>query len=415
MGWFSGFISAVGSVVGSVVQGAVNVVRKVVEVLATKGEAFIGTVKETYAKVKPYLQKLSPYLKAAAATVAIPFPWLSKAILAVDKAINALLALENSPVLKKLEHAMRWVIDVSKRLHEKFNAAEEMKAREHQEAFTAARAYTETAEQKTAFDLAAMINELAIVKTGIANLIEDGNFTSFEHYLRLRATQKLIRPIEDKLVTAQSTDEITADDIFVVQLGATLLSDKPEMSEDETARLDGIVVSRYGKKLLPFVFEEMSKMWQLALTDDERQWKRTSATLSAAKAKLSRLKLEALVSPLSTEEQATLDELTTSLPAAIAANDDLLARNVEREHYVSATEGFLQLLEKDEAELRGNDQDFLIDLGGEVGTLLMDCAQKGLRWKDLSEHQQALIADFANIFRADSIKRGEALEVECNG
>lgn len=415
MGLFSGFMSAVGSAISSVVEGAVNVVRKVVEVLATKGEAFIGTVKETYAKVKPHLQKLSPYLKAAAAFVAPVFPWLSSAILAVDRAINTLLALENSPVLKKLEQAMRWVIDVAKRLHVKFNAAEEMKAREHQEAFTAARAHTETAEQKTAFDLAAMINELAIVKTGIANLLEDGNFTSFEHYLRLRATQKLIRPIEDTLATAQSTAEISADDIFLVQLGATLLSDKPDMSDDEIARLDGIVVSRHGKKLLPFVFEEMSKLWQLALTDDERQWKRTSATLSAAKAKMSRLKLEALVSPLSTEEQATLDELTASLPAAIAANDDLLARNVEREHYVSATEGFLQLLEKDEAELRANDQDYLIDLGGEVGTLLMDCAQKGLRWKDLSQHQQALIADFANIFRADSIKRGEALEVECNG
>jgi hypothetical protein len=415
MGWFGRIVSAAGSAISSVVSGTVKMVRKVVEVIATKGEAFIEGVKDTYAKVKPYLQKLSPYLKTAAAAVAPALPWLSKAILVVDKTINTLLTLENSPVLKKLEKAMRWVIAVSKRLHEKFNAAEEMEAREHQAAFAAARVHAGTAEQKAAFDLAAMINELAIVKTGIANLLEDGNFTSFEHYLRLRATQKLVRPIDDTLATAQSTDEISADDIFLIQLGATLLSDKPEMSEAETARLDGIVFARYGKKLLPFVFEEMSKIWQLALTDDERKWKRTSATISAAKAKLSRLKLEALVSPLSTEEQTALDELTASLPAAIAANDDLLARNVEREHYVSATEGFLQLLEKDEAELRANDQEYLLELGGEVGTLLMDCAQKGLRWNELSQHQQALIADFANIFRADSVKRGEALEVECNG
>ncbi|MEH6433829.1 hypothetical protein [Massilia sp. DD77] len=415
MGWFGSIVSAVGSAFGSVVTGAVKVVRKVVEVLATKGEAFIGTVKETYAKVKPFLQKLSPYLKSAAAAVAPVFPWLSSAILAVDKTITALLALENSPVLKKLEQAIRWVIKVSKRLHEKFNAAEEVEARQHQEAFTAARAHVQTAEQKMAFDVAAMINELAIVKTGIANLLDDGNFNGFEHYLRLRATQKLLRPIDDTLATAQSADEISADDIFLVQLGATLLSDKPEMSEDETARLDSIVISRYGKKLMPFVFEEMSKMWQLALTDDQRQWKRTSAKLSEAKAKLSRLKLEALVSPLSSEEQEVLDKLTASLPEAIAANDDLLARNVEREHYISATEGFLQLLEKDEAQLRADNQEYLIDLGDEVGTMLMECAQKSVRWHELSPEQQSLIADFANIFREDSIKRSEALEVECNG
>jgi hypothetical protein len=415
MGWFGSIVSAAGNAISSVVSGTVKAVRKVVEVIATKGEAFIEGVKDTYAKVKPYLQKLSPYLKSAAAMVSPVLPWLGKAILVVDKIINALLAFENSPVLKKLEHAMRWVIAVSKRLHEKFNAAEELEAHEHQAAIAAAREHAATAEQKAAFDLVAMINQLAIVKTGIANLLEDGNFSSFEHYLRLRAAQKLLRPIDDRLATALLAEDISTDDIFLVQLGATLLSDKPEMSEAETTRLDGIVFARYGKNLLPFVFEEMGKMWQLALTDDERKWKRMSATISAAKAKLSRLKLEALVSPLSMEEQAALDALTASLPAAIAENDDLLARNVEREHYVSATEGFLQLLEKDEAELRASDQEYLLELGGEVGTLLMDCAQKGLRWVELSPHQQALLADFANIFRADSVKRGEALEVECNG
>lgn len=415
MGWFGSFVSAVGRGISSVVEGTVKVVRKAIEVLATKGEAFIGTVKETYAKVKPYLQKLSPYLQAAAQIGAKIHPWLGGAILVVDKTITALLALENSPVLKKLEEAVRWVIGVAKRLHERFTAAEEAQAREHQEAFVAARAHVRTTEQKMAFDVAAMINELAIVKTGIANLIDDGKFDGFEHYLRLRATQRLLRPVDDLLATAQSMDEISADDVFLVQLGATLLSDNPQMSDDETNRLDAIVLARYGKKLVPFVFEEMSKMWQLALTDDERRWKRTSDTLAAAKAKLARLKLEALVAALSPDEQATLDELTATLPEAIAANEDLLARNVERERYVSATEGFLQLLEKDEQDLRANDLDYLIDLGGEVGSLLMECAHKGLRWKDLSEHQQALIADFANVFRADSVKRGEALEVECNG
>lgn len=413
MGWFSNLVSSVSNVVGSVVSAARTVLHEAVSWIANKGESFIGSVKETYAKVKPFLQKLSPFLQGAASLA--PFPWLKAAILAVDKGLTALLALENSPILKRLERAARWVIDLATRLDRKLTAMEEAEAREHQQAFAEAKARTANAEQARAFDVAAMLNELALVKTGIANLIDDGKFEGFEHYLRLRATQKLMRSVEDALATASSLEQVSADNIFLVQIGATLLSDAPQMSDAEAQRLNGIVMARYGKALTPFVFEEMSKMWQLALADDERLWKRTAQVLAAAKAKLNRLKLEALVSPLAAEDQASLDELKGTLPQQMAANEDLMKRNVEREHYVSATEGFLQLLEKTPEQLRANEQEYLLTKGQEVGLLLTECAQKDLRWADLTDEQQALVADFANIFRADSIKRGEELEVECNG
>ena len=413
MGWIDRITSFASSVVSSVR----DVVHTAVSWLADKGEAFIGTVKETYAKVKPYLQKTKPFFRIATEFVDkyLPYPWLKTALVAVEKAVDALLALENSPILKQLERAARWVIDLAKRIDRELTAQEEAEAREHQETFKAAKAATQTAEQARAFDVAAMLNELALVKTGISNLIEDGNFDGFDHYLRLRATQKLMRSVEDAITTASSLDQISADDIFLVQIGATLLSDTPQMSEAEAQRLDDIVMARHGKRLTPFVFEEMNKMWQLALTDDERLWKRTAQTLAAAKARMNRLKLEALVAPLSAEDQTALDALSATLPEQMAANDDLMKRNVEREHYVSATEGFLQLLEKTPEELREKDQEYLIDQGQVVGLLLTECAQKELRWAELTEEQQALIADFANIFRADSVKRSEALEVDCYG
>jgi uncharacterized membrane protein YfbV (UPF0208 family) len=417
MGWLDRAWSGLKSAAGSVVSGVRDAVHTAVSWLANKGEAFIGTVKETYAKVKPHLEKTRPFFRHLAdlAEKYVPYPWVKTAILAVDRVVAGLLALENSPVMKKVERAARWVIELAKRLDRKLTAMEEAEAREHQQAFREAKAGTQTAEQARAFDVAAMLNELALVKTGITNLIDEGGFAGYEHYLRLRATQKLMRTVEDALTTASSAEQISADDIFLVQVGAALLSDRPELGEEEAARLDGIVMARYGKRLMPFVFEEMSKLWQLALTDDERLWKRNAQTLAAAKAKMNRLKLEALVSPLSAEDQTALDGLAASLPAEIAANDDLMRRNVEREHYVSATEGFLQLLEKDHEELKASDQEYLLDQGQEVGLLLTECAQKDLRWADLGEEQRALIADFANIFRADSVKRGEALEVECNG
>lgn len=424
MGWFSDACSSVWSgvsslassavsAVSSVASGVASMARKTISWIAEKGEGVIETVKDAYKKIKPYLQKASPFLKGIAAVA--PFPWLKAAILAVDKGITALLALENSPILKRLERAARWVIDVAKRLDRKLNAQEEAEAREHQQAFNEARAAAQTEEQARTFDVAAMVNELAMVKAGIANLIDDGKFANMEHYLRLRATQKLMRTVEDKLSVTATLDGISADDIFLVTVGANLLSDNPQLSEEEAQRLDGIVMQRYGTKLLPFVFEEMSKMWQLALSEDERQWKRMVKVLADAKAKQSRLKLEALVSSLSVEEQALLEELNKTLPEQILANQDLMQRNVERENYISATEGFLQLLEKSEEELRANDQEFLLAQGNEVGLLLTRCAQEQLRWSDLDDEQKSMIADFANIFREASIKRGEALMVECNG
>lgn len=413
MGFFSSIISGIGSVVSSVASGVKTVVRDTISWIANKGEGLIESVKETYAKVKPYLQKISPFLQGIAA--AVPHPWLKGAILAIDKGITALLALENSPILKRLERAARWVIALAKRLDTQLTAQEEAEAREHQQTFNEAKAEAHAGSQGGTFDVAAMVNELALVKTGIANLLEDGNFINMEHYLRLRATHKLMRTVEDKLSVAATLDSISADDIFLVTLGASLLSDDPRMTTDETVRLDAIVLQRFGTKLLPFVFSEMNKIWQLALTDDEREHKRMVKLLAEAKAKMNRLKFEALVADLSPAEQALLDELNATLPERIAANDDLLNRNIEREHYISATEGFLQLLEKTPEQLRANDQEYLLTQGEEVGKLLTRCAQEQLRWAQLDDEQKALIADFANIFREDSIKRGQALEVECNG
>jgi len=409
MGWFD----SVSSFISSGVSAAISAVRNVVTWLANEGETFIGTVKETYAKVKPFLQKTKPYLQGLA--MAAPFPWLKAAIFAVDTAITSLLALENSPVLRQLERAARWVIELATRIDKKLSAAEEEIAREHQQGFAQAKAHAQTEEQVKVFDVAAMLNDLVLVKTRIDNLLESGDFAGFDHYLRLRATHKLMRSVEDSLISAKTIDQVSADDIFLVEAGATLVSDTPQLSDEEALRLDGIVMSRYGKKLTPFVFEEMSKMWQLALTDDQRQWKRMAQKLSTAKGTLSRLKFEAIVAPLSTSDQVMLEELSAMLPQQLAANDDLMKRNAEREHYVSATEGFLQLLEKSPEQLRAEDKEYLLTQGQEVGSLLIDCAQKGLRWADLTVEQQGLIADFANIFRADSIERGDALEVECNG
>ena len=107
-----------------------------------------------------------------------------------------------------------------------------------------------------------------------------------------------------------------------------------------------------------------------------------------------------------------LAELQSAVPALKASNDQLAKLNRERRNYVYASEGFMQLLEKTEEELIAEDRAYLIRQGSEVGMILIDCAQNGRPWDALSEDQQSLIIDFANIFEEDCHARGKELEVE---
>lgn len=44
-----------------------------------------------------------------------------------------------------------------------------------------------------------------------------------------------------------------------------------------------------------------------------------------------------------------------------------------------------------------------------VGRLLIECAQNGKQWNELTEEEQSLITDYANIFAEDSKKRTQEL------
>ena len=76
------------------------------------------------------------------------------------------------------------------------------------------------------------------------------------------------------------------------------------------------------------------------------------------------------------------------------------------ENYVYAAEGLLEVLE-------GNafldDKEYLIEQVGVVGKIIIDCAQNGKKWEVLTDDEQELIIDFANIFKKQSLERASQL------
>ena len=287
MGWFSSACSWVGSAVSSVastvsrgVSAAFNAAKdmagRAVGWMAEKAEGLVQGVKKVWEAVKPYVAIIQTVLKTAAAATA-SIPWLSAALLALDKGISALIAFENSPIAKKINDAINWAIKLAQRWHKPKEQEQLLKedeleeARRHQENLRFAEREVVSPEQRHQLELAAVFNDFEIAKADLAKTIEAAP-EDFEHYLRLRAAQKLMIMSEKKFRTAKTVDDLSADDIFLVRIASDLMKSNPELSKEAALRLDRVLTEKYGKKLLPFVFEELIASWAKRAQILDAQW-----------------------------------------------------------------------------------------------------------------------------------------------
>lgn len=430
MGFWSGFCSfcsSVGSAVSSAVSSvgsaiksaastvwetAKSVASKAVGWMAEKAETFVGNVKKVWESVKPFINShIRPFLKAAATFV--PWPWLKGALLVLDKGLGYLANIDDSPFVKKVGEAVRWAIQQAKNLQNIFLSKEEEKQAEvHKEVLSEAAQQLPPEEAKSV-QLAALINDFALVQTAIKKVFAENSIHDFEHYLRLRATQKLLKFTEQKLTQAESIEDITEDDIFLLKAGAGLLAAVPVLSDADALQLDGIIFSRYGKKLIPFVFEEMIFAWGQKLDGLERDWDVKNKAVAKDVVLKRRLETAKKLSELSTEEEALLSQLQIDVPKLQAEAEAIAKESQEMKNYVFAAEGFLQTLEKSPEQLQSEDKGYLAREGAQVGMIIIDCAQNGRKWESLSEEEQMLIIDYANIFKEESEQRVKQLvEVE---
>ncbi len=437
MGLFGSVCSWVGSAVSSVastlsrgVSAAYNTAKdmagRAVGWLAEKAGNFVDGVKKAWETVKPYVEQIRGILKvAAAATVGIP--WLSGALLALDKGLGALTAFENSPIAKKVQQAIEWAIKLAQRWQgdkkekererkqeeqqerEPLNEEELEQARKHQENLRFAEREVVSPEQRHQLELASVFNDFEIASADLEKTIQ-GAPEDFEHYLRLRATQKLLVMAEKKFRTAKTVDDFSADDIFLVRIASDLIKANPELSNIAAQRLDRVLTEIHGKKLLPFVFEELIASWAKRAEVLDKQWAQDNKIL-AKDTTLYKYLLGAkeIQSELSAEEVQQLAALEATLPKQKEALTSLTTRQLDMERYVGAAEGLLQVLEKTPEQIEAEDRAYLLEEGTHIGKLLIDCAQTDTPFSQLNEEDQSLLTDYANIFKNESKTRMKSL------
>ncbi|WP_277456336.1 hypothetical protein [Pectobacterium punjabense] len=411
MSWVSNTVSSVASTVGRVWDGVKETAAKTISWMAEKAETFVGNVKSVWEKVKPFISNvIRPIVQNAAklaAKVLPQFPWIGGALQALDKALGLLVEWDKSELAKRISKAIEWAIKKAKQLKDLFLTQEEMnEAREHEEALREARSQMR-GEAASAVDLASLITLYAQLSTKIKDVLENIQINDFEHYLRLRASQKLLKDTEQHLTRAQDINAITDDDLFLIETGNELLNPNPQLSDEATQRLDRVVMTRFGKKLIPFVFEEMIMAWGYNLQDMENEWKSLNGDLSKEQVLLRRLQIGQRLNDLQEEEVGMLSELEARLPEQQAKMEAKRKHTNEMRNYVFAAEGFLQMLEKEPEAFEG--QEYLMEDSSAVGMVIIECAQFGKRWEELDSEQQSLIIDFANIFEKASRERASKL------
>lgn len=423
-------VSSVASTVSRGVRATYNTAKdmagQAVGWLAEKAGNFVDGVKNAWETVKPYVAQIRAVLKvAAAATVGIP--WLSGALLALDKGLGALTAFENSPIAKKVQQAIEWAIKLAKRWHgdkketetdrkqenqqerERLDEDELEQARKHQENLRFAEREVVTPEMRHQLELAAVFNDFEIASADLEKTITSAP-VDFEHYLRLRATQKLLAMAEKKFRTAKTVDDISADDIFLVRIASDLIKSNPELSSQAALRLDRVLTEIYGKKLLPFVFEELIASWAKRSEALAKQWTQDNKILSKDTTLYKYLLgAKEIQSELSAEEMHQLSALEGTLPKQKEALTSLATRQRDMERYVGAAEGLLQVLEKSPEQIEAEDRAYLLEEGSHIGKLLIDCAQTDTPFCNLNKEDQSLLTDYANIFKNESKARMKEL------
>jgi hypothetical protein len=400
MGFFSGLFSAITTFAKRAWETTKQVVSKAVGWIADKAEVFAGAVGKIWRHVKEkYVAPAFAWAKAKA-----PWPWLAAAIGTFERVI---LGFGDSAMGKALKEALEWIIEAARDLRRRVLSAAELTAARIRKALFGEAAANLTEEQFAAVRLAEVINDYVITQSTVAAILEANTVSSFEHYLRLRAAQRLLELTARTLESAQTVASITDDDRFLLEVTTELLAENPQITDAAAERLDRLVRERLGGSagLVPFVFREMVVAWAGKLDDFAIRLEALSLARSEAE---DRARMQA--GEVRRDGAASLDVPKAESGKSVQElTEAKLALDEERRQfaaYVNAAEGFLQILEG-----RCDDREYIASKADRVGKLIIDCAQHGRKWETLSVEEQQLITNFANIFEADLQKRLVTVEI----
>lgn len=410
--------SAIGRGVSAAYNAAKDLAGRAVGWIAEKAEGFVDGVRNVWNTVKPYMDQIRTALKAAAVATS-GIPWLSGALTLLDKGLGTLTKFENSPIANKVKQAIDWAIKLAKRWRgaskgnenkpDRLNEEELEEAKKHQENLRFAEREIVSDDQRHQLELAAVFNDYEIASTDLANTIDKAP-ENFEHYLRLRASQKLLAMADKKFRMAETVNDLSADDIFIVRIASDLMKANPELSKEAALRLDRLLTEKYGKKLLPFVFEELIASWAKRADTLGNQWKSDNkAYAKDVSLRKYLLGAQEIQSELSIEEKNLLTVLEMELPSKKEKLDKLATTHRDVERYVGAAEGLLQVLEKSPEEIEAEGRAYLLEESQRIGELLIDSAQNEKPFSELDPDNQSLMTDYANIFKKESKARMKSI------
>ena len=375
MGFFSDLFSAIGTFATRLWQTTKEVVARAVGWLADKAEVFVGKVAQVWKTVKE--KYVAPALAWARQNA--PWPWLKKAISIFEEIV---LRFEHSPFGQKLKEAIEWTIQAARDLRTRVLSAAEVTTAQIRKALFGEAVAHLTEDEIRAIRLAERINDYVIAQSLITHVLDTNEIGNFEHYLRLRAAQKLLQMTEQRLAVAQTIDAITPDDHFLLEMTNALLEPIPLISDIDANRLDSLVRTQFGRGgLLPFVFEEMVIAWNRQVLNLASEWSARGLELTRNNSRLESLEmnieLELVLSDTEKKELTDLQANRISEPERMKEMDQ---KRRELKFYVDAAEGFLQVLEG-----RVDDKEYIANEAAAVGKIIIECAQHGRQWSSLEK------------------------------
>lgn len=390
------FVSSAVSAVGRVVTKVAGFAGKVLSTVATVGEKVIKTVKTVWPVVKPWIAKFSNVLNA----IPVVGPYLSVAA-------KTLLALENSPILKKVAQIAENVLPKMKVIGRSLSSwAEIRKAREDAEVLRQAESEMRNNTERNALCLTQIINKFLIVNSSVIKMIDEDKVTDLESYLRLRADVRILDHVKKHLHEAKGLEDISSDDLFILDFSDKILNNE-DVTDAEGERFEQIVHKIYGKSLISLVFNDMVVQWARDLESDRAKEKDLFAQWNSANVACKRFEQLNADNLLSAEEKTELANLKKKLPQLDAAQKEVKKAIGHRQDYIEAAEGMLRVYEGDEslAEVVGDDLDIIKDNVEDVGQVIIDCMNRGKTWEELNDDERGLITDFSNIFRKAAKQR----------
>ena len=150
--------------------------------------------------------------------------------------------------------------------------------------------------------------------------------------------------------------------------------------------------------------------WSARLESMEAKWERTRNEVASLKRQQQELKTRSSIEDLTSEEEAQLGSLSGQVLSRVQEMKRQEEENRAMNNYINAAEGFLQTLEKEASHWEESGQEWVLEEVSEVGMIIIDCAQNNKAWYELTDDQQSLIQDYANIFAEDARKRKQEFE-----